>query len=186
MLSTDLYKSLLRDIEAEFEARQRDLESERRRAIEALNEAWPKMGGSERDLVSTAVDVAVAEAVSSTVEESPIEEGAHDQPQEPGEDLPARNGASSGRTIHMTLIREEVLRALSDTEADVITQPEIKERVLDKYPDANVARAASGISRALTQLTKRGELELVERGTARAPHKYRKTNKEKEVDLLGP
>jgi hypothetical protein len=169
VLRGELYKSLLRNIEAEFEARQRDLESERRKAIEALNEAWPKMGGSEQDLIP----VGVAATVSS-----PVEEREGDQWQEAGEAAPTRNGASPGRTIHMSVIREEVLKALSESDSDIVTQPELKERIMDKYPDADVARVASAISRCLTQLTKRGDLELVEKGRARAPHKYRKTKRE--------
>lgn len=182
MFRANLYKSWLQDIETESEARRKDLENDRRKAIEALNEAWLKMGGSERDLVSIS-----AEDAASTVDEAPpTQEGTHNQLRETVEAAPTRNGTSSGRTIHMTTIRKEVLGALSDMEADVITQPEIKDRVLDKYPDANAARAASAISRALTQLTERGELELIQRGTARAPHKYRKVNKETGAGLLGP
>lgn len=183
---TDLYKSWLQKLEAEIEDRRKDLENDRREAIEALNEAWLKMGGSEQDLVSIAADDEVEDVASSSVKAPPAQKGAHNQLRETGENVPARNGTSEGSTIHMKTIRREVLAALSDMESDIITQTEIKARLLDKYPDANVARAAAAISRALTQLTERGELELVERGIAREPHKYRKTDRETEVDLLGP
>lgn len=179
VLSADLYKSLLRDIEAEFEVRRKDLESNHRKAIEALNEAWPKMGGSKNDLESLEVET----TTSTSVERSPATERAEDQPQAVE---PERNGAPSGRTIHMTVIGEEVDNAISDGNADEITQTDLKERILKKYPDAKVASLAASISRRLSQLTEQGRLELVEKGTASRPHKYRVKRNPPERNLLGP
>lgn len=181
MLSARLYESLLQDIEAEFEARKRNLENDRRKAIEALNEAWPKMGGSEEDLKLLEMEA----AIPSPVEEPPAEETTADEPRETA---PARNGDSSeaGRTINMAIIREEVRKALLDTDTDIITQTDLKDRILKKYPDAKIASVAPSISRCLSQMTDRGELELVERGTASKPHKYRKTRRAAEVGLLEP
>ncbi len=179
MLSVDLYKSLLRDIETEFEVRKKDLENSRRQAIEALNEAWPKMGGSKEDLKSFEV-----EAVASTpVERPPVKERTEDQPQAVESE---RNGASSDRAIPMTVIGEEVDKAISDDDANEITQTALKERILKKYPDAKVASLAASISRRLSQLTEQGRLELVERGTASRPHKYRVKRNSPERNLLGP
>lgn len=166
MLKADLYRSLLGSINTEFDAEleafTKGLESRRRKAIEALNEAWPKMGGSEEDLVLSVAEVA---------DSSPVKHKADGQRQEVA---PTRNGSSPKRTIPTATIREEVQNALLGAEGEIITQGYLRERILRKYPDAKVGSLAPAISRTLSQLTERGELELVERGVAGAPHKYRK------------
>lgn len=174
MLSASLYITLRQDIEAEFEARKRTLDEERRKAIEALNEAWPKMGGSESDLTNV-----VTEAASF----SPVEPQADERTREV---TSKRNGSPSERTVPSSVIREEVREALSDTETDIITQTDIKKRVLEKYPDAKIGSLRPAISRSLSQLTEQGELELVGRGVTRnEPHRYRKVMKERTAPIEG-
>ncbi len=186
MLRADRYKSFVRDIDAdigaefdaECDALKRKFADQRRKAIEALNEAWPKMGGSEEDLISPTAELPFVSAV---------ERQPDDQRRESGR---ARNGASRGRTVPMMVVRQEVRNALQDTKIEIITQSYLKDRLLQKYPDAKIGSLAPALSRTLSQLTEHGELELVEKGVAGAPHKYRKradrAADSTEESLLGP
>lgn len=172
-LSVTLYEKLRRDIEADFEARKRELEGQRREAIKALNEAWPKMGGSKEDLLSFEMETTIAARPVSS------------KPNAYGDAAPAANG-SSGRTVSMKAVRQEIDDVMSDEQIDIVTQSEIKERILKKYPDAKVPSIRSAISHFLGDLTKGGTLELVEKGKAGTPNRYRKTGKTVEANLLGP
>jgi len=171
-LSVNLYESLRRDIEAEFEARKRELDDQRREAIRVLNEAWPKMGGSAEDLLSFQME--------STIPTRSIAP----KPSVYGDAAPEDNG-SSGRTVPMKDVRQEVDAVMLDEQTDIITQTEIKDRVLQKYPDAKVPSIRSAISHFLSALTKSGDLELIEKGTGGSPNKYRKTRRSTEAGLLG-
>ena len=171
MLRADLYQSLLQKVdaeihaefEAEYDALKRRFADQHRKAIEALNEAWPKMGGSEEDLISPTAEA----PIPSTVEEQPDNQRR--------ETAPTRNGSSPGRTtIPTKVIREEVRSALQDADIEIITQSYLKDRILQKYPDAKITSLAPAISRTLSQFTAQGKLELIEKGVAGAPHKYRR------------
>jgi hypothetical protein len=169
-LSVKLYKSLRRDIEAEFEARKRELEDQRREAVRVLNEAWPKMGGSKEDLASFQIETALAESdkTSANTESGPVVSGSY------------------SRTVPMKTVRQEIDTVMADGGIDVLTQSEIKERLLKKYPDAKVPSIRSAISHFLSELTKEGDLELIEKGRAGSPNKYRKTRRSTEENLLDP
>ncbi len=173
-LSPKLYKSLRQNIEAEFEARIRELENQRREAVKALNEAWPKMGGSAEDLSSFDIETKIPSAA--------IENEGSDTPRGT---VDAENGLPS-QIVSMTAIRQEVDNVLSDDRVDIVTQSEIKERILQKYPRAKIPSVRSAISHFLGDLTTRGDLELIEKGRAGSPNKYRKTGKSTEANLLGP
>jgi hypothetical protein len=168
MLRVRYYKSWRQDIEAEFEARRRELEDERLKAIKALNEAWLKMGGAEEDLTAPTVEV----------KDSSPEEVTADAPQE---GAPTLNG-SPGRAVPMDVIREEIQSVLSDPVTESITQPEVKDRVLKRYPDAKIANIRTAISRLFKQQVEQGELELIEKGLAGAPNKYRKVTQQVEEE----
>jgi hypothetical protein len=174
-LSSELYSALRQNIEDEFAARKRELEEQRRQAILALNEAWPKMGGSEEDLASLASVGGVATGRSSGVAGVAVVRA-------PRGGAPTPNG-EPGRTIRRSVIEAEIEDVLSDEEIVVVTQTDIKDRILAKYPDAKVHSLRSAISHYLSELAKRGQLELVEKGKAGRPSKYRK-NKEVEVRPL--
>ena len=177
-LNRNLLESFLRDIDADFQTQlntrmeevKKELEVNRRKAIEALYKAWPQMGGSEKDL-----DILAAEL------ETPLGDSAFDT---------RKNGrqskSSEGRTIPMDVIRREVLEVLAHTAYNgFVTQTEIKDRILNEYPDAKVPSVRSAISRLLSDHLERGELELVEEGKAGSPNRYRK-RREIEVNLLEP
>jgi hypothetical protein len=168
-LSVTLYEKLRRDIDAEFEARKRELESQRREAVKALNEAWPKMGGSTEDLLSFEMETTISARSTS------------DKPNVYGDAAPVVNGSYS-RTVPMKDVRHEVDAVILDERMDIITQTEIKDRILEKYPDAKVPSIRSAISHFLSAMTKNGDLELIEKGTGGSPNKYRKTRRS--ADLL--
>lgn len=159
-LAPELYKSLRQNIETDFDDQERELEARRRKAIEVLNEAWPKMGGSEEDLRTLA-----AELEAST--QSPVSSSL-------GETAVQFNG-SMGRTIPMKEIQKEVQSFLAETDIHaIVTQTEIKDRIVEKYPDAKIPSVRSAISHFLSDLVEQGELKLVEKGKAGKPNKYRK------------
>lgn len=158
-LGPELYKSLRQNIEADFDAQIRELEVRRHKAIEVLNEAWPKMGGSEEDLRTLAAE---------------LEASTKDTVASSGEAVSQSNG-STGRTIPMKVVQDEVESYLSGTDTQIVTQTEIKDRLLSKYPNAKVPSIRSAISHFLSGLVEQGELELIEKGRAGKPNRYRKT-----------
>jgi hypothetical protein len=172
-LSVQLYESLRRDIEAEFEARKRELDDQRREAIRVLNEAWPKMGGSAEDLLSFKMEKTI------------LARPAAPKPSAFGDGASEADG-SSGRTVSMKAVRQEVDAVMLDERTDIITQTEIKDRILEKYPDAKVPSIRSAISHFLSALTKSGDLELIEKGSGGSPNRYRKTRRSTEALDLAP
>jgi hypothetical protein len=166
-LGPNLYKSIRQKIDADFDVEQSELDARRRKAIEALNEAWPKMGGSEEDLKTLSTEAFGRKGSAVVSSREPV---------------PQSNG-SAGRTVPMKAIGVEVENFLDEVGTGMITQTEIKDRVLSKYPDAKMPSVRSAISHFLSDLTKQGKLELVEKGKAGSPHKYRKRNV-RELDMF--
>jgi hypothetical protein len=177
-LKRDLLESFLRDINNDFQAQldarmeeiRKELEVERRKAIEGLYNVWPQMGGAKKDL-----DVLEAE----------LEMPVSDTSLEARKNGRQSKGSQGERTIPMNVIRQEIQEVLANTEYNgEVTQTEIKDRILSEYPDAKVPSVRSAISRLLSGYVERGELELLEKGKAGAPNKYRK--KRTEGNLLEP
>jgi hypothetical protein len=74
-------------------------------------------------------------------------------------------------------ISEEVLIIVDDWQDDsIITQSEVTQKFLEKYPDRRPSSLVSSISHTLSQLasSEDGTLELVEKGAGSRPSKYRK------------
>ena len=171
-LKRELLESFLRDINVEFQAQldtrveeiKKEIEVERRKAIESLYKVWPQMGGAKKDL-----DVLAAE----------LDVPASDTSLEARKNGRRPKPAQGQRTIPMDLIRREIQGVLANAEyKDVVTQTEIKDRILSEHPDAKVPSVRSAISRILSGYLKRGELELVEEGKAGSPNRYRKKRTE--------
>lgn len=171
-LGLDDYKSVLRTVERRFEIRQKRLDTERRQAIEALNEAWPKMGGSAEDIARFAA-----------YQEAPpqIEKAVVHPPQD---DAPTLNG-SSERTVPMKAVRRATEDILNDEATEIITQSLIQDRLLAEFPDAEIQPLRVSISRLLRQLKELNVLALVEEGRGGAPNRYRK-NEEIRRTILDP
>jgi hypothetical protein len=176
-LQRETLESFLRDINLDFQAQldarmeviKKEIEVERRKAIERLYKVWPQMGGAKNDL-----DVLAAE-LQLPAEETNLEtrsNGNRSHKQEGGD-----------RTIPMSDVRRVVQEAIASIEYDAeITQTDIKDRILSEYPDAKVPSVRAAISRLLKDRLKRGELEIVEEGKAGSPNRYRK--KKTEGNLL--
>jgi hypothetical protein len=177
-LKRDLLESFLRDINIDFQAQldtrveeiRKEIDIERRKAIEALYNVWPQMGGAKKDL-----DVLAAE----------LETPMGDTSLETRRDGRQPTGSGGQRTIPMDVIRREIQEVLANTEPNgEVTQTEIKDRILSEYPDAKIPSVRSAISRILSSHLKQGELELMEEGKAGTPNRYRK--KRTEGSLLEP
>jgi len=173
-LKRDLLESFLRDIDTDFEAQlderlevvKKELEVNRRKAIEALYKAWPQMGGSEKDL-----DVLAAEL------KTPSDDSTF-RLRRNGRRFKGSQGGQ--RTIPMAVIRQEVQEVVAQTEYNgIVTQTEIKDRILSKYPDAKVPSVRSAISRLLSGYLERGDLSLEEEGKSGSANKYRKKRTER-------
>lgn len=191
-LDGNLYKSLVRNIDAQIEADleahiqaciddcKKEAEEKRHKAIKALNEAWPTMGGSEEDLVAFAAEVGTL-SLSNEAEVDSSQEAA------------SRNG-SLNNAANKDVVEQELRDVLSDPEISIITQTEIRNRILDKYHNLNEASVRAAVNLHLRELTDQGKLELAEKGRAGRPSKYRKKVKKaeaeettvEEVGLLGP
>jgi hypothetical protein len=177
-LKRDLLESFLRDINVDFQAQfdarveeiKKELDVERRKAIKSLYDVWPQMGGAKKDL-----DVLAAE----------LELPASDTSFEARKNGRQRKGAQGQRTIPMDVIRREVQEVIATTGYnDVITQTEVKDRILAQYPDAKIPSVRSAISRVLSGYLERGGLELIEEGKAGSPNVYRRGKME--GNLLDP
>lgn len=64
---------------------------------------------------------------------------------------------------------------MADPSVELVTQTEVKDRLLREYPDAKVPSVRSAITNELYALRDEGQLELAEEGRAGTPNKYRKT-----------
>jgi hypothetical protein len=177
-LKRDLLQSFLRDINNDFQAQldarmeeiRKELEVERRKAIEGLYKVWPQMGGAKRDLDVLAAELAVPESDSSL---------------EARKNGRQSKGSHGERTIPMNVIRQEIEEVLANSEYNgEVTQTEIKDRILSEYPDAKIPSVRSAISRLLSGYVERGELELLAKGKAGSPNRYRR--KRTEGNLLEP
>lgn len=150
----------------------RELKDRRNRAIEALNDAWPKMGGSEEDIAAYTPQERKAYAGRSSNDSHSAD--------------PIRNGATNDAVVPMRVIREVEQNVFLDNDLEIVTQTDLKDRVLSIYPNGKIPSIRSAISHLLNDRVKRGEYELIEKGIAGAPNKYRKTGKAREENLLGP
>jgi hypothetical protein len=172
-LNLDDYKAFRRRIETGYAALQKRIDVERHQAIEALNEAWPKMGGSEKDIARFEKYHEAPSRGESTV--------THD----PKHEVSTLNGSykRSSTTIPMNDVRKAALDVWADDEIETITQTIIQHRVLAEYPHADVQRLRVYISRLLRELEGQNMITLIEKGKGGNPSKYRK-NKDVEVGLL--
>jgi len=160
---------VLSGIEAEYQDKTRSARQWREQEIENAHKDWSPW--LERDESGTGVaDEAPANGTS-----------AQESPQ-----THAKTNGSGGRTIPTEVIRRYVHEILKDPSVEIVTQTEIKDRLLREYPDAKIPSVRSGIANELQALRQSGYLELVEEGRAGQPNKYRRTGKAAEASLLEP
>lgn len=183
-LNAQRYKSLREDVESGFDLREKDLreqlralESERLEAVKLLNETWPKLGGSEEDIVAFESGQPVPSINGQDA--NGTTQGQDDAPA-PGRLI----GRFSG--VQGPLVDRYVQRVMADPEIVIVTQTEIKDRIL---ADFHVNKGALNslrvsITMRLNELVERGYLELVEKARAGQPNKYRKTGVPTEAKLL--
>ena len=111
-----------------------------------------------------------------------------DEASSPVERTPQKNGvpANGSNGVRNTVSKDVVLKfvdeVMNDPTVDVVTQTEVKDRILAHYPVSrdylNSLRIL--IIGPLNELEEQGYLELVERASAGKPNKYRKTGKRPE------
>lgn len=174
--SPDFLKYTLNGINAAYEVEVREAREaikraeERRDALIAKAREWAQGRGG------TAVDSPI----------QPKEDGATLS----GESMPQQNGAatngSSVRVVPKEVVRGFVDEVMADPSVEIVTQTEVKDRILANYPvsDSYLNSLRVLIITSLNELMERGYLELVEKARAGKPHKYRKTGKTTEANLL--
>lgn len=152
----------LNGIQAKFEAEVKQAEEQRDKDIEDAHRWWLDHGGSEQDFASPPDEVA-----APPVDDKPVARKLQRNR--------SKTNGSGGRTISKDIIQKFVRDVLADPSVDLVTQTEVKDRLLREYPDAKVPSVRSGITNELTALKDQGQLELAEEGRAGTPNKYRKT-----------
>lgn len=198
-LDGNLYKSLVRNInaqsEADLEARiqaciddcKNEAEEKRRNAIKALNEAWPKMGGSEEDLVTFVGESEVESEASSLTDRVGVDSPQDAAPLNGSLGTASLNDSFNGSLNHAAnkeVVEQELRNVLSGPAIGIITQTEIRNTILDKYPNLNEASVRSAVNLHLRELAEQGILELVEKGKAGRPSQYRKKVEEADVERV--
>ena len=178
MLRRVLYDKMKADIENDFEIRRRALELERERALKAFDKFWADAGGEEpppHDTLGEAASEKLWEAFNGASNVVQEDWGSHRR-----NFLARYNAALASKPS----IKAEVLEILAEMRDRTITQTEVRERYMERYPDVEAAKIRPSISHALRNLKDAGVLNLVEEGVAGAPHKYRVKN-ENQGELLG-
>ena len=100
---------------------------------------------------------------------------------------PRRNVTATNGSTRNIVSRDTVLtyvhKVMGDPTVDIVTQTEIKDRILEHYPVSEdyLNSLRIQIVTSLNELEGQGYLELVERARAGKPHKYRKTGKAPET-----
>jgi hypothetical protein len=82
---------------------------------------------------------------------------------------------------------QAVREVLGEIQDEIITQPLVRQRFVEKHPGSDSASLQTAISHLLKQLADEGELVRIGKGTATEPYKYRrKTKQQEEVKPVGP
>jgi len=177
------YEELKQGVESHFaervqslEAEIRALEEERRAKLKWLEEIWSASRGNMSPIATTEERQEPAEAQEEDVADS--------------------NGAKHRSTAGGSVPRytrsvrrpatDRIRDILDEIEDEIVTQPLIRERFVEKYPGSDSNSLASAIAHILKEQVKFGKLELIEEGRAGVPNKYRKVKTEAEVNFLGP
>jgi len=160
--SREILEYAVSGVNAEYEAAMKRAEEMRAKKYARIRNWWLEEGGSEQDL-----DFAPSKVSASPVAETPVARKSRQ--------TRARANGSGGQTISKSVIQEFVGQFMDDPNIEVVSQTDIKDKVLREYPDAKVPSVRSAITNELVALKDQGQLELVEEGRAGTPNKYRKT-----------
>jgi hypothetical protein len=168
--------SIYADHMQSLDARQRALDEERkeveewyRRGLAMLERRYPESGSGET---------------------LPPEEGGQDRGTPLRESVLGANGSSDSRPWGKRSMTEEARLVLDEIQDEIVTQPLIRAKIVEKYPGSDSVSLQTGISHLLRRLTNEGELERYGKRSPTEPYQYRKTptyrNKEEreEVGLL--
>ncbi len=173
----EILQFALSGIEAAYEAEVKQAEKRRAENIAKTRQWWIASGGSEKDVPESLNGLAIAIGVGSpigTAFTTPVvKQETASAPRKPRRNRSKANG-SGGRTIPKEVIQFFVQDVLTDPDVSIVTQTEIKDRLLREHPDANIPSVRSAIAHALSDLKGDGHLELVEKAWAGSPNKYRK------------
>jgi hypothetical protein len=160
------FEYVVSGIETEYRNRIRPVDQWREQEIENARKLWsPLLEGSEPQEHFAAQQ---NEANGKATTNEPAD-------QEPPQQTQAGTNGSGGRRISKETIHQYVNEVLNDPSVEIVTQTEIKNRLLRDYPDAKIPSVRSGISNEILALKEQGDLDLVEEGRAGMPNKYKKT-----------
>lgn len=150
----------------DLEEQGRQAESDWREAIEALDSLRAVFGGSEGGPAVSAIRTGVAATNGHSSSHTPQETTT--VPRDSGRNIVSKD-----------TVLVYVHKVMGDSTVDIVTQTEIKDRILANQPVSknylNSLRVL--IVTHLNELMEQGYLELLEKGRAGQPNKYRKTEK---------
>ena len=169
------FEHALRGIEAEYQDKVRSHNQWRDQEIESARKFWvPLLEGGETEESFASLNNGIAQ-------ETPANRIST---QKSSQQVQAKPNGAGGRTIPTEVIKRYVGEVIHDPNVEIVTQTEIKDRLLREFPDAKLPSVRSGIANELYALRQTGHLELVEKGRAGQPNKYRETGKPMEANLL--
>lgn len=166
----DFLKYILLGIDAEYEA-----------AVREPHEIIERAKARRDALIEQAHKSAHGESGRASYSPAPPRAGATSSP--PVEETPQENGiATNGHGMNIVskdTVMKYVHEVMADPSVEIVTQPEIKDRILAHYPVSKdfLNNLRILIVTPLNELAEQGYLELVERARAGQPNKYRKTEK---------
>ena len=164
----EILQFAINGVDAEYATAVTEAEKRRAEKYDRIRSWWlEEQNGTEQDLAFVSNMVSTSPVTEEPVAETPVT-------RKPRRSRAKTNGAG-GRTIPKEVIQRFVQEVMTDPNVEVITQTEVKVRLLREYPDAKVPSVRSAITNELAALKEQGELELAEEGRAGQPNKYRKT-----------
>lgn len=158
------YEAWLRDVTAGIDERIRSLQAQRSELREHVHQIWLGLEGSEEVWASIAAKATEAVTVEPTEKQETQQRQVRPR---------SRRASSSGGTkVSRSMVNEYVEGVLADPEIEIITQTEIKARILQNHPDSKVHSLRSAIHMRLNELIDEGRLVKLETGKAGSPSKY--------------
>lgn len=174
----DFFQYTVRGIVAAFEAEVREPREiikraeERRDALIAEARKWAEAREWANRMVATSNgSLAVPEGNGTTP---------------PADEVPRANGTnghSGERLPSKEVVQKYVDEVMADPSVQIVTQTEVKDRILSQYPISDKKLMNSlrvMIIAPLNELEEQRQLELIEKANAGKPNKYRKTGEKTE------
>lgn len=154
-----------------LEVERQSLEDERKTQLSLLDEIWSASADDVKNQVPSSEGIQVQDEVKTS-----------------GEDVPRSNGVDryfSRRSYASRRPATDRIRDILDEaeENEIITQPIVRQKFVEKYPGSDSNSLASAIAHILKGQVGSGKFELMREGKAGEPNQYRKKRKSGTEDI---